>query len=485
MVSSSRRNSTRGILIALLVEVIAAGCDLTAPLDPTKHTDALVVDAAQMVAGSSITASAVSWNEIDLSWPTTPSVSGYEVFRSTSGAAGPYTLITTTAATIGNYADQGLTASTQYCYEIRSFKRAGKNTTYSAFSSAACATTSPPPVAAPSETDAVPQGKLILITWKDNSANENGFAIQRAPTPNGSWVQVGNASPANSTSANVSATAAEEQVCFRVFAFNSIGPSLPSLPDCTAVPATPTYFGARVLGATIALSWADNSAVEDGYRISRLEAGGVWTDLVTLPANSGGVDVYQDVGVTTGVRYTYRIQALKDGGYSEMSNEVSARIATSLPAAPSDAGGGFVGSAVPPAFLYLSIGWTDNSSNEDGFRVQYSYYGDWYMFAETAADATSFFQEIGTGGEPQSGCFRVVAFNSLGESEPSNSFCSQAPEGLPGGMMIVISSPTRPSTGAGQRPRSLGPGRTVLTRPARARQVPRHVSPVPVIPPSL
>jgi hypothetical protein len=452
----------------LLMNIIAAGCDLTAPLNPKNHTDALAVDAAQMVAGPGISASAISWNQIDLSWPTTPSVSGYEVFRSTPAAAGPYTLIATTAATIGNYADQGLTTSTQYCYQIRSFKRAGKNTTYSAFSSAACATTAPPPVAAPSETNATPQGKLILITWKDNSANEDGFAIQRAPTPNGPWVQAGNAVSANSTSASVIATA-EEQVCFRVIAFAYIGPSLPSVPDCTTVPVAPGYVGARVQGATIALSWFDYSGVEDGYRVSRLDAGGVWTDLATLPANSGGVDAYQDVGVTAGVRYTYRIQGLKDGGYSEMSNEAWARIATSLPAAPSDATGGFFATEEPR--LYLSMGWTDNSSNEDGFRVEYTpLYSDWSEYVRTDENATAFFQEIGTGGEPQSGCFRVVAFNSLGDSEPSNSFCSQAPEGLPGGMAII--SPTTPRAGGGQRPRSAGPRRTTLTNPARAKQVP-------------
>src|SRR5881394_392065 len=103
---------------------------------------------------SSITASAVSSTEIDVKWATSSSVSGYQVFRSTTGSAGSYTQIATTAVNAGSYASSGLTGSTEYCYEVRSFKTVGKNTTFSAFSSAACATTLPPPIAAPSETEA-------------------------------------------------------------------------------------------------------------------------------------------------------------------------------------------------------------------------------------------------------------------------------------------------------------------------------------------
>jgi len=106
--------------------------------------------------GSGIAASPVSSSEIDLSWGNSPSASGYQVFRSANGATGSYSLIASTAATVTSYANSGLTGSTQYCYEIRSFKTAGKNTTYSAYSAAVCATTLAPPVEAPSGVHVIP-----------------------------------------------------------------------------------------------------------------------------------------------------------------------------------------------------------------------------------------------------------------------------------------------------------------------------------------
>ena len=469
MPSSMRREVMRPTLFAAIIQIIALACEPTAAVDPADKK--LVPEASLMVGVSSLAASPVSWSEIDLAWPTSSSVSGYQVFRSTSGPAGGYNLIATTAATVGNYADRGLTASAQYCYEVRSFKNTGRNVSYSSYSSPACATTSPPPVAAASAINAVPQAMQILVTWQDNSANEDGFHIERSSSAIGPWSQLANAS-ANATSVSVSATA-EEQACFRVIAFNAIGPSLPSPVDCTTLPASPTSLSAGAHDGVISLGWLDNSAVEDGYKVSRLEPGGVWTDIATLPANSGYYGNYLDIAVTAGVTYTYRVQALKDGGYSELSNEASAIIATALPAAPTDASAGFDGGFDPYLHLYLFVSWSDNSSNEDVFEIDWSPDGvtDWTPFGSAPANATSFFQDIGTGGWPQDGCFRVRAVNGLGSSEPSNFSCASAPQGLPGGESII--RPTVPIAAAPQPLRNVGVDRARRGDGSRVKRAPR------------
>ncbi|HTD83530.1 MAG TPA: hypothetical protein VK648_07030, partial [Gemmatimonadaceae bacterium] len=257
--------ANRVLFIALFLQLVAAGCDLTAPDRKNRGLDA-PIDPSLTVSPSSIAATVVSWSEIDVSWATSPSASGYQVFRSTTGPAGSYTQIAGTAANSSFYPNTGLTGSTQYCYEIRSFKNAGRNVTYGAVSGPACATTLPPPVIAPSETDASPYAGPIRIRWKDNSPDEDGFRIEQASTTAGPWNQV------SSVGANVTVTYVylyylygEQPVCFRVTAFNSIGPSLPSTPDCTASPATPTNLSATPLDLqSVTLSWTDNSAVEDG-----------------------------------------------------------------------------------------------------------------------------------------------------------------------------------------------------------------------------
>lgn len=438
--SSIRRDVTRAFLIAALVQATATACD--SPTDPKDKRQLLVPDASLTVGVSNLSASVISWSEIDVSWSTSPSVNGYQLFRSTSGPATGYSMITTTGARVGTYADIGLNGSTQYCYRVSSFKTAGKNTTYSALSAATCATTLPTPVAAPSEVNATPQPVYaIQVTWKDNSTNEAGFHVERAPTTNGPWAQ-GVDVPANATSASLGA-APEQQTCFRVIAYMSGGSSLPSAPDCTARPAGPTGLSATALdAASITLNWTDNSAVEDGYRVYRVGNVCCFVEIATLPPNTV---TYRDVGVSPDISYTYGVQALKDGGYSAGSNEATAVIPTTIPAAPT--GIWATNTNIDYGWIYFDIGWSDNSSNEAGFRVEYSSDGvsDWRYYDATAANVASLHYEY-MSDYPQDGCFRVIAFNALGDSNPSDFSCASSNVGYAVGGGNTINSPTSPVT---------------------------------------
>jgi hypothetical protein len=427
--STMRRNTTPTLLLALLVQGFATACDLKSPVEPdtTRWVPPDHVSYALTLSG--ITASTVSWSQIEISWARTPSATGYELFRA-EGSTGSYTLLTSLEAPITSFSNGGLTGSTQYCYKIRATKNAGKSTTYSAFSSAACATTYPPPVVSPSETEAVPQGGAILVRWRDNSANEDGFRIQRARTPNapwGEWVEV-NSAPANATSA-FSYVVWNEQACFRVIGFNSLGSSLPSTPDCTTPPAPPSGLAATADAQGITLTWTDNSAFEDGYRIIRRDQSGVVLEIATLPANEQS---YRDASPTPDVTYTYRVQATKDGGYTTGSNEAISVVATSAPGAPNDAYGYFYWDYEGYGWNYLIISWRDHSTNEEGFRIEYSLNGStgWAEYA-TSPPNSYYSQAFDVfGPPPPPACYRVLAFNSAGTSIPSNVTCVE-PLGAP------------------------------------------------------
>lgn len=409
---STRAN--RVLFIAMFLQLVAAGCDLTSP-DKKNHGLSSAVDPALTVSPSSITATAVSWSEIDLTWATSPSASGYQIFRSTTGAAGTYTLLNSTGPNTSRYADNFLTGSTQYCYEVRSFKNTGKNVTYGAFSSAVCATTAPPPVVAPSATDAAPYGGPFRIRWQDNSANEDGFRIERGSSINGPWSQVTSVG-ANVTVTYVYAEYFEQPACFRVIAFNTIGPSNPSTPDCTALPTTPTIGSATPLDQqSITVSWTDNSSVEDGYRISRQQNGGSWTEVGTVGA---GVQSYRDATAAPDVTYNYHVEALKDGGFGFASYDVTGLLATTAPPAPTGADALFFDN-YDTGWIDFAISWIDASTNETGFRVEYSPDGQsgWTTFVETGPNVTYFSDPNYV---PQSGYFRVIAFNNIGPSSPSN-----------------------------------------------------------------
>ena len=415
---------SRFVLFSVLV-CSASACEPTTSLDPTTVNNKTVPNSVSYtVSASNLSATVVSWSEIDISWASNPSASGYQIFRSTSGSTGSYSLIATAGATERSYANTGLTGSTSYCYQVRSFKNAGKNTNYSAYAGPVCATTLGPPVLAPSETDAVPAGSGVRVQWKDNSSNEDGFRIERASAVAGPWEPAGTAA-ANATSAYASAPL-EQTACFRVIAFNSVASSTPSTPDCTALPAAPTNLIAKALdGQSITLTWADNSVVEDGYLITRIESGGVETNLTTLPANTV---TYRDANVRPDIEYTYRVLATRDGGLSSGSSYAIGFVPTTPPNTPSFFQVTYYVDPDGFGWNYLVFYWDDASSNEEGFRVEYSAdgLGGWGLYLTTDADVnytqtqTSVFDP-----PPPGGCWRVIAFNVVGASSPSVTACAE------------------------------------------------------------
>jgi len=164
--------------------LLLANCDGKHALAP----DAVAVSRAPGGGGgpaapSNLTASGVVRSRIDLAWQdNSPNETSFEVQRSATGAGGPFFSLGTTSANVTAYTDSGLAPLTQYCYQLRALKTSGPNTSYSAFSNSACATTLPPlaPPAAPSDLKAVANsGGEMVLSWTDHASDETGFDVER------------------------------------------------------------------------------------------------------------------------------------------------------------------------------------------------------------------------------------------------------------------------------------------------------------------
>lgn len=95
-------------------------------------------------APSSLTASASSQSEIDLSWTDNANnEDGFSVERSTDGVS--FAAIATTSANVAVYADRGLSASTLYYYRVDAFNANGTST----YSNVASTTTPSVPIPPP------------------------------------------------------------------------------------------------------------------------------------------------------------------------------------------------------------------------------------------------------------------------------------------------------------------------------------------------
>lgn len=308
----------RCLLSPLLLAAFFVACEHVAPVEPAIQAAFAAGSGSTPSAPSGANAVAVSESRIDVSWQdNSTNETGFEMHRSTAG--GPFTLRASTGAGVTSFGDLGLSHSTRYCYRIRAFRTSGKKTTYSPFSSVACSTTlAPPPPPGPpnvpSWINAWPVGSTAAsVSWDDNSANEDGFRVQRSTDGGASWLLAGTLS-AGTTQFDDGGLESEQQVCYRVIAFNSEGESLPSPVGCARGLAGPTDLALDAQGN---LTWTDNSAIEDGYEVWMMDAYGVAYDglVASLPANStsflaGGCE---NVSWCWG----YAVMATKDGGYSD------------------------------------------------------------------------------------------------------------------------------------------------------------------------
>ena len=307
----------------LLLVALVIGCDRTDPLAPKIQAAAVAGSGTTLNAPSGTNALAASESRIDVTWQdNSTSETGFELHRSTSGPAGTFTLRVSTGAGVTSFSDAGLTQSTQYCYKIRALKVSGRKTSYSPFSSTACATTlapPPPPPAAPSGVDAVPlTSTRVWVGWVDNSINEAGFRVERSLDSRSTWTMAATLGP-NAVGFFDDGRLSELEVCYRVIASNAGGESPPSNADCTTPPAGPTDLTVAGLDSLtmwgVELTWRDNSSVEDGYEV--VACFDTCTTWDRLPANS------TSYVVPCGDVTSYFVAAMKDGGYSDGSNSVN------------------------------------------------------------------------------------------------------------------------------------------------------------------
>jgi titin len=292
----------------------------------------------------------------------------------------------------------------------------------------------------------------ITIGWTDNSTNEIGFQIVR----NGVDALGVAAATFNVTSKTAQKTAtgtvrtyidttAVPGVTYTYTVATTGGTTAApvysaavsttplTITETIAAPSTPT---AVITNATrITVSWTDLSMNETGFLVERLltptvagTTAPVWTTLATV-ARTGtattGINTavsYVDNLVAPVVQgtYQYRVSAVNMTG--TVLNAASAAIASNvldfnLPAAPSllTVTAGAVGSGA------VTLGWTDNATNETGYTIQRATHATFTKGLVTAAvpgavtvSPVSYVLSGMTAGTKY--FFRVAATNAAGTS---------------------------------------------------------------------
>lgn len=174
------------------------------------------------------------------------------------------------------------------------------------------------------------------------------------------------------------------------------------------VPADPTGLSVSLVTETsISLAWTDNASNETGYQIERSSDGVSFAVLASVAAN---ITTYANSGLPNNATYYYRVRAFNGAGNSGYSGVVSATtLQPQPPAAPTGLN--------TPVITSSSIGlaWTDQSTNESGFRVERSTDGaNFAQVGQVGANVTTFTDSGLSSGATYH--YRVRAYNAAGNS---------------------------------------------------------------------
>lgn len=191
-----------------------------------------------------------------------------------------------------------------------------------------------------------------------------------------------------------------------VVVMNNTRPMAPSGLSATVTPGDPN--------PSVALVWNDNSMNEDLFTIQRATNTSFTAGLTTFTAAMNATG-FTDATALNGARYYYRVQANNAVGGSSWSN----RITVNTPAAP-------VPPAAPSALTLrsrgttsLSMSWTDNANNEQGFYVERSTNGATWTRISTRAANSRYYTNTGLA-RGTTYWYRIQAYNTYGASGYSN-----------------------------------------------------------------
>lgn len=244
----------------------------------------------------------------------------------------------------------------------------------------------------------------IDLTWQDNSIFEDGFNIER---DEGNGFVVIDQVVTDVTSYRDADLLEDLTYRYRISAFTATLQSDYSsiITVQSPIEFAPANLDVNAVGERLQLSWVDNCVFEEGFKIER-DAGSGFVEIAQLGPN---YSFYSDSDLAYNVLYSYRVAAFTSERQSDYTSIVT--ISSPMELTPSNLTATAVGTQI-------NLTWDDNSSVEEGYRIQRNAGSGFLPLEQVEADVTSYTDyglDYGV-----SYTYRVLAFVGLDESEYTN-----------------------------------------------------------------
>lgn len=376
-------------------------------------------------APTGLSATAISSSQINLAWTDNANnETSYSVERCTGAGCTNFAQISSLAANATSYQNVNLGSSTTYRYRVLALN-GGTTSGYSNIAEATTQAAATVPAAPTGLGATAVSSSQINLAWTDNANNETGYSVERcAGATCTNFVAIASLAANATAYQNNTGLSPSTTYRYQVRATNGAGPSgysniaAATTQAAATTPAAPTGLGATTVSSSqINLNWTDNATNETGYLVERC-AGATCTNFVQIASLGANTTSYQNnSGLSASTTYRYQVRATNGAGPSGYSNIAASTTSAASPGAPA-APSNLVAVMFSPT--WVEVTWSDNSTNENGFKLERCVgtgCTNFALYTSPAANRTNYGHPAVSGTTYR---YRIQAHNFSGASAYSN-----------------------------------------------------------------